>query len=458
MKVKRFVEKYNVKLIIALTVILVCWVNFNQQRWVLKDVIAHDITNYNSYLPALFYERDLSLSFLNETANRHIEALLYAPNYTPEGKPVIKMSMGMALTYLPFFGMAHVYCKLFNYPANGFSEPYHFALLFSSLVYHLIGLLFLWRVLRLYFNVNVSTLTLFCLGFATNVFYYLTMAGALSHTVDFMLMSIFLFYLIRWKTQRQWKFALYLGLTVGLLTLVRPINGLVFIFIVLFVAEGTKGIRSQVLLFWQLKWQLLILVLSAFMVVLPQLLYWKYVSGHYFFNSYVGEHFFFTNPHILKALFGFRKGWLIYTPIMVFSLFGFLYLKEGLKEFRLPLLIFFVIYVYVAFSWWCWWYGGSFGQRVLIDIYPLLALPFAAFLRNMMQGKRWQKQTVYVLVGFFTALNLFQSMQAKYNIIHYDSMTARAYFKVFGTTSKSADREKYLDPPDYEKAKRGEGD
>jgi hypothetical protein len=47
-------------------------------------------------------------------------------------------------------------------------------------------------------------------------------------------------------------------------------------------------------------------------------------------------------------------------------------------------------------------------------------------------------------------------MQAKYNIIHYDSMTMRSYFKVFFTTSKQPDREKYLDHPDYDKALRGE--
>jgi hypothetical protein len=47
-------------------------------------------------------------------------------------------------------------------------------------------------------------------------------------------------------------------------------------------------------------------------------------------------------------------------------------------------------------------------------------------------------------------------MQAKYNIIHYDSMTKESYLKVFFTTSKTADRENYLSHPNYEKAKRGE--
>jgi hypothetical protein len=454
----KLIKTWDIKAVIILTIISVTWVNFNQQRWKKQDVIAHDIRNYYAYLPALFYEHDLSLAFLNDTANRHTEAMLYLPNRTPDGKPVIKMSMGMAVTYFPFFVAAHFYAKWFDYPVDGFSPPYHFALLFSSLFYQVIGLLFLWKVLRTYFHRETATLTTFCLVFSTNVFFYLTMAGALAHTIGFTLIAAFLYYTIKWNRQPVIKYALIIGLLTGLLTLVRPVNILVVLFFVLFPATGFKGIvwRGKFLL--QQKTSLLVIGISAFAVVLPQLLYWKYVSGHFFFNSYVGEHFFFNNPHIVKALIGFRKGWLIYTPVMIFALLGYRYLRHELKPVILPLVCFLSIYVYVVFSWWCWWYGGSFGQRVMIDVYPLLALPFAAFIERVHTAPLRIKRTVYVSIGLFTCLNLFQSMQVKYNILHYDSMTARSYVHNFFSISKSADRENYLEHPDYDKAKRGEGE
>jgi hypothetical protein len=104
-------------------------------------------------------------------------------------------------------------------------------------------------------------------------------------------------------------------------------------------------------------------------------MYWKYITGELFFNSYVGEQFYFNNSHVLKGLFGFRKGWLIYTPIMLFSILGIYFLRNQLKHFFASISITLFIYIFVIFSWWCWWYGGSFGQRAMIDIYPLLAIP-----------------------------------------------------------------------------------
>jgi hypothetical protein len=453
-----FIKRINVfklQVILTLVIISVTWVNFNQVLWKHLDVVKHDVVNYYSYLPAFFYEKDLSLSFLNDTVNQKIEKQFYAPNYTPEGKPVIKMSMGMSVSYLPFFALAHVYAKYFNYPVNGFSEPYQFALQFSSLFYYLLGLWFLWKVLRIYFSKETSTLTLFLISFATNVFFYLTIIAAMSHIVGFAFISMFIYFTIKWHNLFQWKHLLLIGFIGGCLTLVRPINFLVFLFFALYGIQNPADFFKRIHLFLEKKWMILVMCVLAFLIVLPQLLYWHYVSGHYFFNSYVGEHFFFNKPHFVEALVGFRKGWLIYTPIMLFSLVGFFVVHQYLKTLSFALMVFVGIYVYVAFSWWCWWYGGSFSQRVMIDIYPFLAIPFAAFITHLSVQQKRVKQVVGSLFVFFTLLNLFQTMQAKYNIIHYDSMTVENYFRVFGTITTKPDANKYLKIPDYESAKLG---
>jgi hypothetical protein len=455
-KLLTLIKKFDLKAIILLTVISVTCVNFNQERWLRKDVIKHDIINYNSYLPALFYQHDLRLGFLFDTVDVDLDKQLYSPNFTPDNRLVIKMSMGMAVTYLPFFGLAHIYAKLFHYPVNGFSEPYHFAILFSTLFYYVIGLIILWRILIRYFRVVVVSLTLFCLTFATNVFFYLTIAGGLAHTIGFTFIAIFIYYAMRWHDNPKAGTAIILGCIGGFLTLVRPVNLLVFIFFFLYNVKSTKDLTEKVKLLRQYFHHLLLIAVCGFLIFLPQLMYWKYTTGHYLFNSYVGEHFFFNNPHVIEGLMGFRKGWLIYTPIMIFSLIGLITLRNRVKEFLLPIMVLLTVYVYVIFSWWCWWYGGSFGARALIDVYPLLAIPFAVFLEYTSLRTILLRRLVYGLITFFTLLNLFQTMQAKYNIIHYDSMTMRSYFKVFFTTSKQPDREKYLDHPDYDKALRGE--
>lgn len=442
-------------LILALVIISVTWVSFNQNLWRQQAVIQHDTGQYYTYLPAFFYEKDIRLTFLKDTINQAQEWRYYAVNYTPEKNPVIKMSMGMAWSYLPLFAMAHVYAKAGGYAVDGFSPPYHFAIQFSSMLYYLLGLLFLWKLLRLRFDERTSAITLFLISFATNVFFYLTIITGMSHIVGFAFISMFIYYTVKWYETKAMRYILAIGLIGGYLTLVRPINFLVFLFFALYGLAAFKDLGERVRLFWKHKFALITMGVLAFLVVLPQLLYWRYITGHYFFNSYVGEHFFFTNPHIFKALFGFRKGWFIYTPIMIFAVIGFFNLRKHWSDLNASLILFLLVYVYIAFSWWCWWYGGSFSQRVMIDLYPFFAIPFAAFIADLNEQRKMVRRVSVTFLVVFTCLNLFQTMQAKYNIIHYDSMTMEAYIKAFGKTKKARDREKYLKHPDYEAIKAG---
>lgn len=431
------------------------WVNFNITRWQKGNIINHDVNNYYSYLPAVFIEHDLSLSFLDDTLNKQQEARFYWPTKLPNGNKVIKGNMGMAITYLPFFTAAHMYCKLVNEPADGFSDPYHFAIQFSSLFYYLIGLLYLIRILKLYFNNRVIFITLLSITFGTNVIYYLTNGSGMAHPPDFGLIAAFIYYCIKWHKHQTFKFAIIIGLIGGLITLIRPINILVFLIFFLYNVNSIKDLNKKIKFFLGHYKQMLLVALCAFLIYLPQLLYLKWVTGNFFFNSYVGERFYFTHPHIMDGLFSFRKGWLIYTPIMIFSLIGFYYLHKTNKPFFTSLLIFTLLYLYLVFSWWCWWYGGSFGQRGLIDIYPILALPFAAFISKVELFKGIKKLSIHLLMILFILLNIFQTMQAKWNTIHYDSMTKEAYFDAFLRLTKNPEREKFLKHPDYDKAMQG---
>jgi hypothetical protein len=80
----------------------------------------------------------------------------------------------------------------------------------------------------------------------------------------------------------------------------------------------------------------------------------------------------------------------------------------------------------------------------------------AAWLNHVRNTTHIGRLTAYTVFALLILLNLFQCTQAKYNIIHYDSMAARTYFGVFGTVTKQADQEMYLDHPDFGKALRGE--
>jgi hypothetical protein len=423
----------------------------NLGKWNKKNVIDWDVTYYYSYLPATFIKKDLSLKFVDENREYYAANHQFLPLTTPNGGYVIKTTMGMAVMYLPFFTVAHLYAKLFGYPADGFSEPYQCLIQFSGLFYLAIGLFFLRKLLLIYFSEKVTAFTLFCVLFGSNLFYYGSIHGAMSHTHTFCLVSIFMWYSIKWLLKPDLKSSIIVGLVIGLIVLIRPINILFVLFIMLFGVTSLTDIGKRWLLFFKFKHFVILMKLLALLVLLPQLLYWKYITGYYFFNSYVGEQFYFGHPHLAEGLFGFRKGWLLYSPIMIFSVIGIFMLFKAKKEFSFPVTLLFFVYTYVILSWWCWWYGGSYGLRAMIDIYPFLIITMAVFINKMISNK-----IILGTLSVLVLLNCFQMFQYRHGIIHYDSMTGEAYFDAFFRIEKSPNLEKLIKAPDYAKAMKGE--
>jgi hypothetical protein len=446
---------FQPKAIIVLTLISVIWVTFNINFWQSKKVIEYDVAVYYSYLPAIFYYKDISQTFLKDSANKEIEKRYFAPTIAPNGNFLFKSTAGMALSYLPFFALSHIYALCCDDEVNGYSEPYHFAVQFSSLFYFILGLYFVSKLLKLFYENKVITATLFFVTFGTNALYYITVGAGMSHAVSFGLIAAFAYYTVQWHRDPSFKLTGAIGLLGGLITFIRPINILVFIFFFLYGISSYQALKEKVKRYYLHKNNIFLIAFLGILVFAPQLFYWKQQSGQYLFNSYVGERFYFLKPKIMEGLFSFRKGWLLYTPIMGFALLGCYQLFKRRSAFFSSILVFLIVFIYATFSWWCWWYGGSFGQRSMIDIYPILAIPFAAFLAKIHEKRILTKVFVYALLVLLLCLNIFQTMQAKWNTIHFDSMTRAAYFDAFLRLTKNPEREKFLQHPDYEKARAG---
>lgn len=446
----KYFRTYPSIMVIAALIITCVWVNGNVNKWSNKSVIDWDVTSYYSYLPATFIKQDLTLKFFDSDPQFYRDNKQYNPQLCPNGNYVIKTSMGMSVMYLPFFATAHIAAKVFGYATDGFSEPYQFMIQFSGLIYVLIGLYFLRRLLLFYFSEQVTAYTLLFVVFGSNLFYYASVQGAMSHADTFCLASAFMWYVRKWLLKADLKTSIVLGLVMGLIVLIRPINILFVMFFVFFGVTNFNELKERLLLF--LKHRLLVVVMTvlAILVLLPQLLYWKFITGHYFFNSYIGERFYFDHPHLIEGLFGFRKGWLLYSPIMIFSLIGLGMLFKSKKEFSRSTTILFLVYTYVVLSWWCWWYGGSYGLRAMIDIYPFLIIAMAVFVNKTIRNK-----AVMTIMGVLVAINCFQMYQYRRGVIHYDSMTKAAYIDALFRVETSPNLQKLISPPDYEKARLG---
>ncbi len=443
----------------AVCVILITILSYDVKDRYWNDyhkIICWDVLSYYAYLPATYIYDDISLSFI--TQNPALYGDKFWPQGTPTGKFAIKTTMGLSFLYAPFFFVAHPAAQMLGYEANGYSPPYKFALTMSCLFYLAMGLMVLRKVLLHFFEDSVVAMTLIAVVLGTNLVHYATDEATMPHSYNFVLFSVFLYLTMKWHKRQTLPYSLILGLTAGLIALIRPTNVLVLMVFALWNVSDGASFKDRMLLFLK-KYQLVMVMALAFLAVwIPQLVYWKYISGSYWFYSYGNERFFFNHPHILKGLFGFRKGWLVYTPMMALSLAGIGMMGSRLKGLFYPILIFTVSNIYVILSWWSWWYGGSFGQRAFIESYAILSIPLAVFVQWAFGRGGGVKICGAGRIWMLLAVNVFQTYQYQRAILHWDGMTAKAYWSIFLKTKQPDNFKDLIDIPDKEKALQGLGD
>jgi hypothetical protein len=213
------------------------------------------------------------------------------------------------------------------------------------------------------------------------------------------------------------------------------------------MACGGGGAKERIYFFWKNKNIAVLFLFSALIGVFPQLIYWKLISGEWLFYSYEADQTFsFLKPHLINFLFSYTKGWFTYTPVMYLSIIGFYFLLKFKRALFPAIFSFFIVNLYIISAWDCWWYGGSFTQRAIIQSYALMVFPIASLLHFTKRNwKFWTPVLVFILGC--TWLNLFMTYQVIYceNIIHGDSMTKAYFWRVFGKTSVNVHDKMMLD-------------
>ncbi|NTW25331.1 MAG: hypothetical protein HGA37_11555, partial [Lentimicrobium sp.] len=342
-----------------------------------------------------------------------------------------------ALLYAPFFFTAHWIAPVLGYPADGFSLPYQLILSLGGILWAIAGIFILRRILLIYFNDRISAIGLILIIAGTNFFHLAALDGTLlSHNTLFTLYALLLLLTIQWHKKPTAVRAIFIGLLCGLITLVRASEIICFIVPLLWNTGTRESLMQKTALIRKHPIQVGLAVFAMIVVGSLQLYYWKSVTGKLIFYAYdnPGEGFRFFPPYLADFLFSFRKGWLIYTPLMLAALAGFYTLYRRHREMLPAILVFFILDLWIISSWSCWWYaGGSFSARAIVPAYVLLALPLASLV-NEIAGTKWRWPALAVAI-ILLMLNLFQSWQFKTGIIDKERMTREYYFAVFGKTS-----------------------
>lgn len=405
-----------------------------------SNIISWDTFGYYLYLPSTFIWNDPGLKNTApaaEAAEKYqLSATLYQLVPLENGNNIIKYSSGMAFLFSPFFFAAHLVAIAGAAPADGFSQPYQLAIFLSSLLFIALGLFYLRKILVHLFNDLTAAIVIILLVSGTNLFFTFTFLTTI-HLYLFGVYAIFLWKVIQWhEDPGKWK-ALGIGLLGGLLVLIRPTEAICAVIPLLWGVWDMQTFRKKLRLISSHLSHFIIMILCAGIAVLPQLLYWKFFTGSLLFYSYdnPGEGFDFFTPYISEVLFSFRKGWFVYTPMMLVAIAGFFVVFKSHKKAFYPLLIFTALNIYLVSSWTCWWYAGSFGQRAMVQSYVILAIPLGAVIFTVFERKRLFTWVLLFFLGLMVLLNVFQTWQYYKGIIDPSRMTKPYYWAVFGKSS-----------------------
>ncbi len=442
----------------AITVILliITVTIFNHARYDRSEgVIIWDIKSYYAYLPATFIYHDLSFDFMDDDT-KDLDKWIW-PFETPTGKKAIITTYGMSVLYSPFFFLGHIYALVTDYDADGYSRPYHVALNFSAMFYLWLGMIFLVKVLRRFYRDIVIAFTLFAVVIGTNLFYYTTVEAPMAHSFGFSLFALFLWLTVRFYEKPSLKMIVIAGAVAGFITLVRPTNIIVLLVFFLWGIRSFDDLKNRSMFFVKRYYWVLLMAVAFVIVWVPQFVYWYNVSGKIFYFTYGegGGGFFFNNPQIFNILFSYKKGWLVYTPLMIFALVGIFMLIKKIPGLFLPLLVFKIVNIYVLASWWCWWYGGAFGLRSFIESYAFLSIPFACFVDFGSRRQKFFRIAIFFVLVLLIGFNQFQTRQYNNNAIHWWWMNKEAYWETFLRLHPTERFWEVITIPDYDAAREG---
>ncbi len=384
-------------------------INFINRQGPLPEICS-DKADYYVYLPATFiYGWDIHkfpAGIEKKCQGFYLD--------TKRNKLLDKTTCGVAILWAPFFLVTHFIAVHWDLQPDGFSDFYDKMTILPGVFYLVLGLFFLRKFLSKYFSPWISWITVLLIFAGTNLYYFGIDDGLMSHVNSFFLFSLFLFLLKKFLDHGKKSLGLYVGISfvVSLAILIRPTNILLLFIMIFLDIDSVKDLWRRIFLFLKPAYILSFIVI-AILVFVPQFIYWKYLTGHFLYYSYPGEGFSnWKNPQIIPVLFSPLNGFFVYTPLALLFIAGIIIMIVKKIPNGIFIGFFFLLVTYIYSSWYCWYFGGSFGYRPLVEYYSILALPFGYFLSSLKTKKNLYIRSLLIL---FIIITTYYNLRLTYN-------------------------------------------
>jgi hypothetical protein len=304
---------------------------------------------------------------------------LYPPDPIPtypkspiNGKTVNQYPPGLGLIELPAFLLAHGMSKALGLDTSGVHGIYDWVVVGWLVSLSLVGYLAFWGCTELLgASARISGWVMLGTYFASNLAHYVTKEPFMAHATGFALAAIATYLLLCPSFADNARRPLFAGLVLGLLLITRNSN--------LALAPWFAALA----VFRRVPLRRLFLV--GFSLLLPLaaqgLLFWL-MKGTLGFEGYSEEQTFSAGfAGLANVLFSAWRGLFIFHPIFLFlvivSVLGAIR-RSPVRVLFLGALACFLGAWIINGTWWCWWFGASFGNRAFVEFLPPLSLAWCA--------------------------------------------------------------------------------
>ncbi len=379
---------------ILLVILLVARIHFTGKA------IVGDGLGYYAHLRSAVVDGDLNYENEFLEYNKFGHAVPDPYKRTVTGHVPNKFFVGSAILWTPFFLVAHaitIEAAHFGVKVvpDGYSILYQFFIGLGSIIYGLIGLILIYKILLFFFQKKESLFASVLITFATNVLYYLTTESTMAHAMSLFAVSLFAYFWIKNLGNRTYRSIILLGISAGLMTLIRP-QDMMFSIIIFMELSGILKFNSKIAssVIERIKKAVLFCVIY-FIMLIPQFIVWKILYGQFIVYSYSNEGFNYFSPHLLDTFFSAYHGLISWTPVILPALIGLALFCRKRPKIGTALLVAFAVQWYINAAWWCWWFGVSFGNRAYISCSFIFAIGIATFIS---ETKKWMLTVRFISV------------------------------------------------------------
>jgi hypothetical protein len=396
-----FLKKYKGPIMIFLVIMLAYNLNF-------RTVGANDSVPASLTPFSLLEYHTLTLDHFSAYYNMTVGSTYF---FQPERGhilseyPIVLPLVITPLYVLPYVIMQAAGCSM-TLPNPGFLLSIAWMEKISASIIASLSVVFIYLSLRELTDKRISILCTLAYAIATNT-WVISSQDLWQQGMTELLLSIIIFLILINERKSDVKNVMLLGVMSGLLIFNRPSDSILILPAIAYVLSLKNN-------------SLLNYIIPAAIVSLPFIGYNIYYFGSTFGGYSNMSSGFVINGSVLTNFLGLlispSRGLFVYTPIALFAVAGFFYVKKIPNDrirvflYASALAVFLEIIVYSLYSGW--WAGWSYGPRFLTCILPLLIIFISLSLPKNIVLKAPRKKDAAVLSAFIVLLALSVCVQA----------------------------------------------